>query len=160
MDHAGCVLGRLHGHRQVGSMVHLYNAEQKVLWNQHKGAEAVTPAVPHKAIPPQEASFTGRSEKAHRKCRVAQAVTLVGWSPQEGSLHRTYTALLLLTVIPANSHRKVTAQKKPGIEADNTLSIQSSFFGERVSNSSSGLAEIEMISAGTDLSLQNLAAMV
>lgn len=44
LDHVGYVLGR--SHCQVGSMLHLYNAKQKVLWDQHKGAEAVTPAVP------------------------------------------------------------------------------------------------------------------
>lgn len=158
LDHVRYVLGR--SHCQVGSMLHLYNAKQKVLWDQHKGAEAVTPAVPHKAIVPQEESFTGWSEKAHWKCRVAHNVTPTRWCPQEESLHTTYTALLLLPVIPASSHGKVTAQKRPGIEADNTLSIWSRFFGEKVSNYSSELAEIEMISAVTDLSVENLAAMV
>lgn len=85
-------------------------AEQKVPWDQHKGAEAVTPAVPHKAILPQDGSFTGWSEEAQQKCRVAHTFTTVRWSPQEGSQHRTY-------------------------------------IGERVSNSSSELAEKEMISA-------------
>lgn len=42
----------VHSHRQFGIIIHLHNAEQKVLWDQHKGAEAVIPAVPHKAIPP------------------------------------------------------------------------------------------------------------
>lgn len=77
MDPAGCVLGRLHSPREAGSMLHLYSAEQRVLWDQHKGAEPVTPAVPHKAIVPQDGSFTGWSEKAHQKCRVAHAVNLV-----------------------------------------------------------------------------------
>ena len=51
LDHARCARGRLHSHRQVGSMLHL-NREQKALWDKHRDAEAVTPADPYKAILP------------------------------------------------------------------------------------------------------------
>ena len=59
MDHARYVPGSLHSHRQVGSMLHLNNDEQKALWDKRRDAEAVTPADPYKDILPLSQIFHG-----------------------------------------------------------------------------------------------------
>jgi len=58
--------GRLHSHRQAGSMLHLNNDEQKALWDKWGDAEAVIPADPYKAILPPAQRFTGWSGKTHQ----------------------------------------------------------------------------------------------
>lgn len=126
LDHTRCAPGRLH--RQVGTMLHLNKDEENALWDKGGDAVAVTPADPSRAILPLSQVLHRLVWESTPEMRCSTGwVTRGQWPPQEGSLHWTRVALLLLPVVPATGHKKGTAQKRPGTEATTAPSIWSSF---------------------------------